>query len=460
MSDTTRALMARFLEATGVGSDATDVVLAPGGNLPSAFAVSDLAQAAVGAAAAALARIVTAEGDRRANVTVDRDLASAWFAWSLRPDGWEVPAPWDAVAGDYAAADGWIKLHTNAPHHRAAALGVLGVPAERGAVAAEVAHWTAEELEMAVVEAGGAAAAMRSVDAWDAHLQGGAVAAEPLVHVERATAAGAEDLPVLDPGRPLSGVRVLDLTRVLAGPVATRLLAGWGAEVLRIDPPDWDEPGVVPEVTLGKRCARLDLAVDAERERFLTLLASADILVHGYRPGALDGLGLGADVRRAVRPGLVDVSLDAYGWSGPWAQRRGFDSLVQMSSGIAHAGMVATGGDRPVPLPVQALDHATGYLLATCALAGLADRRAGVGGSTWRTSLAAMSRILVDTGIGPSTTGTAIHPADPDRGTPVEHTVWGDARRLPPPVVVEGAPLRWDLAAGPLGSAEPAWLGD
>jgi len=460
MESAIRALTDRFLGATGAGGVASDIVLVPGGSLPSAFAVSDLAQASVGAAAMALARIAAKDDRPTPVVTVDRDLASAWFGVSIRPDGWGMPAPWDPVAGDYAARDGWIKLHTNAPHHRAAALGVLGVPGDREAVAAEVARWAAEDLETAVVGAGGAAAALRTAASWDAHPQGAAVAAEPLVHTEWFPTTTGPGTWVVDPARPLSGVRVLDLTRVLAGPVATRLLAGWGAEVLRIDPPGWEEPGVVPEVTLGKRCARLDLTSTAAHEQFLALLAGADVLVHGYRSDALDGLGLGNEVRRATRPGLVDVSLDAYGWSGPWARRRGFDSLVQMSSGIAHAGMVAAGDDRPVPLPVQALDHATGYLLATCALAGLAGRQEGRGGSRWRTSLAAMARVLVDTGIAPSIEGADIHPADPDPSTPSEHTVWGDARRLPPPVVVAGAPLRWDLPASPLGSATAAWLGE
>ena len=260
--------------------------------------------------------------------------------------------------------------------------------------------------------------------------------------------------------RPLAGVRVLDLTRVLAGPVATRLLAGWGAEVLRVDPPGWDEPGVVPEVTLGKRCTRLDLRTDGGRDRFLHLLADADVLVHGYRSDALEGLELGAELRADVRPGLVDVTLDAYGWTGPWAGRRGFDSLVQMSSGIAAAGMAATGADRPVPLPVQALDHATGYLLAASALGGLALRRSDGSGSRWRTSLARMARLLVDAGTAPDLQGDGVDPAPPSVDGPVEHTAWGDARRLPAPVVVDGAPLWWDLPAGPLGTSPADWATD
>jgi crotonobetainyl-CoA:carnitine CoA-transferase CaiB-like acyl-CoA transferase len=465
MTARARLLLDEFLDALDGPGPAPRVALPPGGSLPSVWAVSDLAQASVGVAGSSLARLVALDGATAPDVRVDRDLASAWFAFSIRPQGWRLPDAWDAVAGDYATADGWIKLHTNAAHHREAALGVLGVPADRADVARAVATWTGEDLETAVVGAGGAAAALRSVAEWDRHPQGAAVAAEPLVIVDRTSdaptdrrGAARRDRPgAVRADRPLDGVRVLDLTRVLAGPVATRLLAGWGADVLRIDPPEWDEPGVVPEVTLGKRCARLDLAGPQGRDRFLELLSGADVLVNGYRSDALDGLGLGAGVRADVRPGLVDVSLDAYGWSGPWAARRGFDSLVQMSSGIARAGMAAAGADHPVPLPVQALDQATGYLLAACALTGLARRHTDASGSRWRTSLARVARLLVDAGPVAGQDASGIDPAPPSPQVPVERTAWGDARRLPPPLAVDGAPLWWSVPAGDLGTSAPEW---
>jgi crotonobetainyl-CoA:carnitine CoA-transferase CaiB-like acyl-CoA transferase len=457
VTDRARQFLEQFLDALG-GPGATPAVELPtGGSLPSVFAVSDLAQASVGAAAASLARLVALDGGAMPTSTVDRDLASAWFGYSIRPSAWELPSAWDSIAGDYPTSDGWIKLHTNAPHHRAAALTVLGVPGDREAVTTAVSRWPAEDLENAVAVAGGAAAALRSGTEWDAHPQGRAVAAEPLLHLTRTSQeAVTGGKPRGD--RPLEGIRVLDLTRVLAGPVATRLLAGWGAEVLRIDPPSWDEPGLAPEVTLGKRCARLDLTSPTGRDRFLELLAAADVLVHGYRSDAMEGLGLGADLRHDVRPGLVDVSLDAYGWSGPWATRRGFDSLVQMSSGIAEAGMDAAGAGHPVPLPVQALDQATGYLLAAAVLTGLALRRADGMGSGWRTSLARMGRLLMDAGTVEPPDGPGIDPAPPRADDPVERTPWGDARRLPPPVVVDGAPLHWTLPAGHLGASDPIWL--
>lgn len=424
------------------------------GALPSAFAVSDLAAGSVGAAALALAEVAGQSGP----VTVDRRLASFWFARSLQPEGWRVPDPWDPVAGDYAARDGWIRLHTNAPHHRAAAESVLGPQADRAGMAQAVSRWAKSELEAAILAAGGCAAEMRGLADWAAHPQGRAVAAEPLVHVGlRDDRSGSAWAP--RPGRPLAGLRVLDLTRVLAGPVATRFLAGFGADVLRIDPPMWNEAAIEPEVTLGKTCARLDLRRDADRTTFAGLLAGADVLVHGYRPGALDGLGYGAEARRALAPGLVEVCLDAYGWTGPWAGRRGFDSLVQMSTGIAQAGQDWRRADKPVPLPVQALDHATGYMMAAAVLRLLARRLADGSGGAARLSLARTAALLVEAG-----------PAEPESPCPgavpadlvpqIEATSWGPARRLRSPVEVAGAPMRWSRAARHLGEDAPAWAAD
>jgi len=447
------------------------------GSLPSVFATTDLAVASVAAAGRAAARVVRVQGSGGRRIDVDRRLASMWFRSTIDPIGWDIPSPWDSVAGVYRAGDRWIRLHTNVPAHRRSALAVLGVdddstdPVDRETVTAAAAAWAADELESAIVAAGGCAAALRSEEEWRRHPQGRAVAAEPLIHVERfagGAAGAAAEPPAVTPGRPLAGVRVLDLTRVLAGPVATRFLAGLGADVLRLDPPDWSEPGVEPDVTRGKRCGRLDLCADGGRATFLRLLADAQILVHGYRADALERLGLGDDVRRTVAPGLIDIGLNAYGWTGPWRNRRGFDSLVQMSCGIAHTGGrllgldPRAGGDadqpEPVPLPVQALDHATGYLLATAALHGWAARLTDGGATTARVSLARTAHLLLG---GPRTEpATEIAGAvDGDWEPAREETGWGPARRLRPPVAVDGVDWRWDIPAMPLGG-EPtlAWL--
>jgi hypothetical protein len=441
-----------------VGGDAgsvSGVEITSEGDLPSVFAVSDLVTGAAGAAALAVAEFVGTTAPRSPTVRVDRRLTSYWAGRSIKPEGWSVPPLWDGIAGDYLAADGWIKLHTNSPHHRKAALAALGVADNKDTVRAAVARWRADELEAAILAQGGCAATMRSLKAWAAHPQGNAVAAEPLVHSEMAQAAKRERR-ACDPARPLAGLRVLDLTRIIAGPVATRFLAGFGAQVLRIDPPGWKEPSLQADVTLGKRCARLDLRDAGDREIFIGLLAGADVIVHGYRPGALDGLGLGAELRRRVQPGIVDVSLDAYGWTGPWAARRGYDSLVQMSSGIADEGMRRYRKDQPTPLPVQALDHATGYIVAAAAIRGLTGRWVSGAGSTMRASLARTAALLASAGPRDGA-GTLPSPGPTDFSDRIEQTPWGPAHRLRPPVTIDGAIMHWDRPSTTLGSSPPNW---
>ncbi|MES2185095.1 MAG: CoA transferase [Pseudomonadota bacterium] len=461
MSPSSHTLLQPLWAALGGDAAAAAAVRFTGpGALPSAFHTTDLAAASMAAAGLAVAELRAQAGTGGpAAVAVDRRLASVWFGTSIRPVGWQMPSPWDPIAGDYAVRDGWVRLHTNAPHHRAAAERVLGRHADRQGMAGATAGWTKLALETAVVGAGGCAAAMHTQEEWARHPQGQALAAEPLVHWAATDAARCSGwAPRAD--RPLAGLRVLDLTRVLAGPVGSRFLAGYGAEVLRIDPPDWDEPGVVPEVTLGKRCARLDLRSPAGRAVLEELLSSADVLLHGYRGDALERLGLGTAWRRRVAPGLVDVCHDAYGWSGPWALRRGFDSLVQMSCGIAHAGMAWRGAttpvQAPVPLPVQALDQATGYLVAAAAVRGLTRRLQAGTGQQARLSLARTAAFLVEQGRADAEPAFAPE-SGADLAPGIEATAWGDARRVAWPVSVVGAPARWELPAAALGSSPACW---
>ncbi len=442
---------AAFKESKNEGQSWT-LDLTGDGILPSWFAVSDFAAATVGAAGNALAHYV-ADGGAQPDVTVDRRLSSLWFGMTIHPDGWKMPPVWDAVAGDYRAKDRWIRLHTNADHHRAIALRVLGVAEDRGAVEAAVATWDADALETAIVAEGGCAASMRGLDPWANHPQGQAVSKEPLVNWTEDSDAAPITKPI-DPARPLAGLRVLDLTRVLAGPVATRYLAAFGADVLRIDPLNYNEGNIAPETTLGKRCAELNLRNAEDRKTFEALLSSADVLVHGYRAGALPGLGYGPEERRAINPGLVDVSHNAYGWTGPWADRRGFDSLVQMSCGIAQQGMEKSGAVKPVPLPVQALDHGTGYLIAASALQALAARRKGRVISA-RLSLARTACLLTTQKTSP--TAEPIQEGDLDVASDVEETAWGAARRTHFPVSATGVPARYEYPASALGSSKAEW---
>ncbi len=423
-------------------------------HLPSLYSVTDFACSSIGVAALAITELVaTGTSAVMPCISVNRRLASIWFGFSIRPD-WQASGLWDPIAGDYRTTDGWIRLHTNAPHHRRAVESVLGTHGQRAAIARAVRSWKAGELESAIVAAKSCAAEMRTLQDWAVHEQGSAVSKEPLAHRELVTGERSHWRPI--PERPLAGLRVLDLTRVLAGPVATRFLAGYGADVLRIDAPTWDEPGVVPEVTLGKRCARLDLHAREDRTIFEGLLRDADILVHGYRPGALDGLGYGAEMRQAIRPGLIDVSLCAYGWTGPWAARRGFDSLVQMSCGIAEAGMAWKHSEAPIPLPVQALDHATGYLMAAACVRALTERLLTGSGSIARFSLARTAKLLTDLGESPACTPFD-KPSDPDYAPGTEETPWGKAQRARVPVKIQGIEMRWERPAQALGSSEATW---
>jgi crotonobetainyl-CoA:carnitine CoA-transferase CaiB-like acyl-CoA transferase len=224
---------------------------------------------------------------------------------------------------------------------------------------------------------------------------------------------------------------------------------------LRIDSPTWNEPGVVPEMTLGKRCARLNLHDSADRAVFESLLKDADILLHGYRADALENLGFGVERRRQLAPGLIDVALNAYGWSGPWQNRRGFDSLVQMSSGIAEAGQRWQQADKPTPLPVQALDHATGYLMAASAIRLLTERLANGRAGSARLSLARTAKLLIES--APGTTEALRAEDEQDQVVSVEQTPWGPAHRLQVPVKISGTPIQWALPATELGSHHPQW---
>lgn len=437
-----------------LGLSHTPIPFTDRGALPSAFAVTELACTSMAAAGQAVSQLIEQQTGHLPDIEVDRRLASFWFSTSLRPMDWQVPPLWDPVAGDYATQDGWIRLHTNAPHHRAAAERVLGACADRAAMAAKVAQWASTDLEQAVVEAKGCAAEMRSWAQWQTHPQGLAVNAEPLVHFLDSQDESSQTWQG-SVAQPLAGLKVLDLTRVLAGPTASRFLAGLGADVLRIDSPTWNEPGVVPEMTLGKRCARLDLHDSADRAVFESLLKDADILLHGYRADALENLGFGVERRRQLAPGLIDVGLNAYGWSGPWQNRRGFDSLVQMSSGIAEAGQRWQQADKPTPLPVQALDHATGYLMAASAIRLLTERlNTGRGGSA-RLSLARTAKLLIES--APGTTEALRAEDEQDQVVSVEQTPWGPAHRLQVPVKISGTPIQWALPATELGSHHPRW---
>ena len=468
----------RLVNASDVPANAPPLQLTGSGCTPSYFAVSDFAQAAIAVAVSEVQILRRLHWGITANASVDRALASAWCKNSVYPVGWERPATWDVFAGDYLCTDGWIRLHTNAKHHRQAALAVLRQPTDKSAACASVRLWKAADLESAVVNAGGAAARMMSQQAWLQHPQGQAVSSEPVI--------AWSDIAVLDKSpesstvalnsasRPLLGLRVLDLTRVLAGPVCTRFLAALGADVLRIDPPHWQEDGNALEMTIGKRCAGLDLTRQTDRDVFDTLISQCDVLVHGYRSDALAGLGYDDATIAGLNPQCINVALNAYGWTGPWVNRRGFDSLVQMSTGIAHYGQQAGQSQTPVPLPFQALDHVTGYLMAAAVVHAVRQRHCHGRVLAARLSLARQAMLLWelcgpdsvhqhtgssiqqgDTLIGLNSTRPAISEEQFNAGT--EQTPWGPVRRLALPFSIDGVTTQFDHPSSTLRSSIAQW---
>ena len=352
--------------------------------LPSSFAVGTAAQTSVAAAALAAVELGHVRGHPHQQLSVDMTHAalecSGWFSL----DG-VTPNVWDKFSGLYRCADGWVRIHANFAHHREGALRLLGIcadTAQRADAERALRLWRALDFEQAAADAGLVVAACRSFAEWDAHPQGQAVAALPLFTIERIGDVAPRTLPTLKADdRPLTGLRVLDLTRILAGPVCGRMLAAYGADVMLINSPHLPNIESIADTSRGKRSAHADLRTPSGRVALKNLLNTSHVFVQGYRPGALAEHGFGAEDAARLRPGIVYVSLCAYGDAGPWRMRRGFDSLVQTSTGFNLAEADAANSVEPKPLPMQILDYATGHLMAFAATAAL--RRQALEGGSW-----------------------------------------------------------------------------
>jgi len=425
--------------------------------LPSPFKIGEAATATIGATALAAAELWRLRSGRSQQVHVDTRTAAMAFRSErhLRIDGRPPPPLWDDIAGFHATVDGgWVQLHTNFPHHRQRALQVLGCPGDRKSVGEAVGMWKGIELEEALIAAGTCAAYVRTPGEWAAHPQQKAVAALPLLEILRLDDSPPEPLPPAE--RPLSGVRVLDLARILAGPVATRTLAAHGADVLQVSArhlPNVEQ--LVIDTSFGKRSTSLDLRRVEDKNTLTTLLREADVFLQAYRPGALDALGLSPAALSEIRPGIVYVTLSAWGHTGPWSQRRGYDSLVQSATGIAwECGQ----GGIPGTLPAQAQDHACGYLAAFGTLVALA-RRATEGGSYLvRVSLAQTGHWF--RGLGRIEESGLGEPAQEDIADLLmtTQTPFGLVEHMRPTVAdMADTPERWVLPPSPLGVHDAHW---
>ena len=375
-------LLREVLPALGLdeGYAAAHLDLVAGSALPAALAVNTLACGSVAAAGLAGAAL---RGRERVHID-PRQVSVAFRNDQLQTVDGEREPGFAPLSGYFEARDGWVRTHANYPHHRARLLRALALPddATRDDAAVVIAGFGAQELEDLVTADHGLAVRVRDVAEWMASDQAKAVAAHDLLSVRSAGDAADALSPTSgaaarEPARP----RVLDLTRVLAGPVATRTLAHLGCDVLRVDSPHLSELEALHlDTDAGKRSTLMDLHDEHARHRLHELLAQADVLVTGYRPGALAAYGLDADRLAEQHPHLVCATLSAWTPSGPWGRRRGFDSIVQAATGIAL--IESRDGVTPGALPAQALDHATGYLLAAGVLTAL--RRRATEGGTWR----------------------------------------------------------------------------
>jgi crotonobetainyl-CoA:carnitine CoA-transferase CaiB-like acyl-CoA transferase len=423
--------------------------------LASRFPIGEAAAVAVALAGAAAARLHVQRGGEPQAVGADVRRAAAMLIGFVlqRADGLDARFA-NAVTALFEARDGrFVHLHGGFPHLGRGTVELLGCAEDAEALAAAVRGWDAFALEQALAERGLCGAAVRSVEEWAAHPHGRALAERPVVTVERIG-----DAPPELPGpaaRPLAGLRVLDLTRVLAGPTCARTLAEHGADVLRVGAERLPsiEPFVV-ETGRGKRNAFLDLDRAEDVERLRALVREGDVFSQGYRADALARRGLGPEALAELRPGLVYVSIDCYGAGGPFSGRRGWEQLAQSVVGISHA---EGAGGPPRLAPAAATDYTTGTLAAFGVLSAL-TRRATEGGS-WHVRAS-----LCQTGMWLTRLGAQLDPAaasglgDPSDLLVESDTAWGRLLHLGPMVEMERTPARFDRPPAPLGSHPAEWL--
>jgi crotonobetainyl-CoA:carnitine CoA-transferase CaiB-like acyl-CoA transferase len=457
-----REILADLWTLAGGEPAALDAVTMTGEEpqLPSSFRVAAAAQASIAAAGLAAAHIWKLRRGQSQDVAVDmrHAVVECRSERYLRVDGKPPPPTWDIIAGVYRIGDGrYVRLHTNFPHHRAAVCKVLNCKPERDQVQAALMQWEAEAFETAVYAEGGVVAMMRPHDEWSASPHARALAALPVISFEKIGEAAPKPWPAGD--RPLAGLRVLDLSRVIAAPVAGRTLAVHGADVLLISGPDLPAiPWLSIDTGRGKLTSFVELRSEQGKGVMRDLLAQADIFSQGYRPHAIANLGFAPEDAARINPGIVYVSLSAYGHAGPWAGRRGYDSLVQTTTGFNHAEGQAAGVEGPKELPAQMLDHATGYLMAFGAMMAKA-RQAREGGS-WhvRVSLAQTGRWLWN--LGRLADGFKTEDLKGDAVNPFLEEVpsgFGPLRSVRHSAMLSKTPAHWVRPAMPLGSHPPQW---
>ena len=441
----------------------------------SSFRIGHLAQNAVALSSltAALVDSLRWLGREVRNVTVPLESACLEFISErlCTVEGGVNSPSLPPIGGLHRTSDGYVRVHDGFPNHRNGTLRLLGLGenATRDDVAREVAKWKALDLEDSGRVNKLAIYALRSFDEWDALPQARALPDCP-ISITKLDPGGNARLPdrmMRNPDRCLRGLRVLDLCRVLAGPVAGRTLASHGAEVLWVTSPNLpDLPDLDRDTARGKRSIQLDLDRDADGHTLRGLIKDSDVFLQAYRPGALAARGFGPDDLISLNPNIIYATVSAFGSSGPWADRRGFDSLVQTCSGmnVAEAAFFSNvDGEVARPAPCQPLDHASGQFLAA-GIAAAVYKRALEGGS-WKVEVSLAGtmkylRSLEQVECGPNGFEGLINASGEGHEECFEEreSEFGRMRALRPPAAVEGAMPGFDGMSRPLGSDEAEWL--
>jgi crotonobetainyl-CoA:carnitine CoA-transferase CaiB-like acyl-CoA transferase len=457
-------VIAGLLEEVGLPPEAADRVTIVGDERPydTPFDVVEAAASVLGAIGAAASLLWEDRGGPAQPVTVRRGHAGAsltGFAFQRLEAGGTPVAPWNRdrpLVALYECRDGrWVHLHGEFAHLAAATCAVLGcaVDSPREVIAGRVARWDGQNLEDALADAGTCGAMARSSEEWSGHPQARAVRPLGRVSIEKIGEGPAVPLHDETASRPLTGVRVLDLSRLLAGPTNGRTLAEHGAEVLLVNSARLTNvPAFVMDTSHGKRSSRLELDDPDGVATLQALATGADVFSQGYRGGSLERRGFGPEALAALRPGIVVVTINCYGDTGPWRLRPGWEQMAQTVSGLA----VGQGGaDHPALVPAAACDYTTGYLAALGTMAAL-RRRAHEGGSYHvRASLCQTAAWFTTTGTGTGAATTGF--GDVDSYLTTSDTPFGRLRHLSPVARLPATPARWEVPTSPVGSHPPAW---
>ncbi len=462
-----RKALGSVLAEAGWAADPAGLEIVDG---PTAIAawppVSDIAAGADGALALAAAELARIRGGAHPAPFVERRLAGLATAGNeyLTIEK-STPRTWGNITGYHRCRCGnAVYVHGIFPHLRDGLLELFGAEDSRESMSARIAGWTADEAEAAGQSRGLCVVRMRTRAEWEAHPQRTALAATPLIAMKGVEAASGPRAPLhaSEPGAlPLAGLRVLDLSRVIAGPMAGRALAELGADVLRVSAAHLPAiPALAIDTGFGKRNAEIDLRTEAGRETLRALIREADVLIDGYRPGALAAKGFGAADLARLNPGLTLVEFSAFGTTGPWAGRRGYDTYVQAAVGFTAPADPAAA---PVRLPCQPLDYLTGCLSAFAAVLGLIRRAETGRGSSAELALARTAMWIWEVAdlIG-------AEPAPPPRNPTLEEvraeglirtmaSEFGEIGALAPPYGFDGHRVAWPSPPRALGGDPPVW---